>query len=414
MFIFLLLAANLTAGTPRPVNYDEAKVPHYTLPDPLDKVTDKETWQNRRRPELLKLFQSQMYGHSPARPNDMKFEVTSTETNALGGKATRKEIIIRIYGQPLHLLLYIPNNGGKPFPAFIGINFDGNHTITSDPGVKINEQWIWDQKTNKDRLELPGETTRGRSIGRWEVEKVIARGYALGTIPRADIEPDYTDGWKHGIRGAWLKASGRSEFAPDDWGAIGAWAWSLSRVLDYLETDPGIDAKRVVVTGHSRMGKAALWAGAQDERFAVVISNNSGEGGAALARRCFGETTAVINKTFPHWFCSNFKQYNDREENLPFDQHELIALAAPRPVYVASAGDDLWADPHGEFLSAKNAEPVYSLFGKSGLGTNDMPAVNHPVGSFIGYHIRTGKHDMNEYDWTQYFNYADKHLKPRQ
>jgi hypothetical protein len=335
----------------------------------------------------------------------MKFEVTSVDTNALGGRAVRKEVTLHLWGVPVRLVSYLPAGTTKPVPVFVGVNFDGNHTISTDPGITITEQWT------QDKLIKPDENTRGKSIGRWPVEKILARGYAVATIPRPDVEPDYPTGWKHGIRGAWLKQAGKAEFAADDWGAIGAWAWSLSRALDYLTTDTAIDVKRAIVIGHSRMGKAALWAGASDERWAIVISNNSGEGGAALARRCFGETTAVINQNFPHWFCANFKQYGDREEALPFDQHELIALIAPRPVYVASAEDDRWADPHGEFLAAQGAEKVYQLLGLPGLGVAGMPTVNQPVGQTIGYHIRTGKHDVTEYDWEQYLNFADKHLK---
>ena len=398
-------------------NYDETKVAAYTLPDPLTlangkKVTDAKTWQTKRRPEIYKLFETQMQGRSPARPKEMKFKVTSTDRNALDGLATRKEITV-LFGSEkdaaqMHLLLYYPNSAKKPVPAFIGVNFEGNHTVHPDPGITLTEQWVWNNKGNREELIRPAETTRGKSIGRWPIEKVLARGYAVATIPRADIEPDYAEGWRHGVRGYCLKRSGQSGFAPDDWGAIAAWAWGLSRALDYLETDKDIDARRVTVMGHSRMGKAALWAGANDPRFAAVISNNSGESGAAISRRNFGETVERINTSFPHWFCANYKQYNTNVPALPVDAHLLVALTAPRPVYVASAEGDKWADPKGEYLSVKNAEAVYALFQKPGLGVAEWPAVNQPVGSVINYHVRTGAHDVLDYDWEQYLNFADR------
>jgi hypothetical protein len=401
-------------------NYREDSVTQYTLPDPLamcdgTRVADADTWRAKRRPEIVELFRTYVYGRSPiGRPADMTFKVFDLDRAALSGLATRKQVSVRFTGEKdgpmMDILIYLPNGGAKPAPIFVLLNFGGNHAICSDPAIKLSQGWMRPGGAGVADNRAT-EESRGRDSAGYPVEEILKRGYGLATIYYGDIDPDFHDGFKNGVHPLFDKLIDGKR-APDAWGSICAWAWGLSRAMDYFESDDEIDEKRVAVLGHSRLGKTALWAGASDERFALVISNDSGCGGAALSRRCFGETVKRINTSFPHWFCDNFKKYNDEEGRLPVDQHLLIALMAPRPVYVASADEDLWADPRGEFLSCKNAGPVYELLGFKGLDVEEMPALDSPVQKGrIGYHIRTGGHGLTEYDWRQYMDFADKHLK---
>ena len=401
------------AQTPAPTfNYDEAKVGAYTLPDPLQtlagtRVSNKAEWA-RRRAEIIQLFAENVYGQTPKQAVKLRFQTTQADNNALNGLAVRKQVSIFFtdYPQlpPIDVLLYIPKAARQPVPVFMGLNFCGNHCITTETDIPLSTRWmitnaIGDAGVNNKATEK----ARGMQATRWPVETILKRGYALATAYYGDIEPDYPQGWKSGIRSV-LGDTSRA----DNWGAVGAWAWGMSRILDYLQTEQTIDNQRVVLIGHSRIGKAALWAGAQDERFAAIISNEAGEGGAALSRRWYGETVERINTSFPHWFCGRYKTYNKHVADLPVDQHELLALIAPRPLYVASADGDQWSDPKGEFLSAVQTEPLYQLFGKTGLGTTAFPGIDKPIGKTVRYHDRTGKHDVMAYDWEQYLRFADE------
>jgi hypothetical protein len=291
------------------------------------------------------------------------------------------------------------------------MNYYGNECVESDPSIALSKKWM--RPTGEMGIvgNRSTEATRGAHSSKWPLTLALKRGYAVATFYYGDVEPDFKDGWQQGVRGYLRRQSGRSEPADDDWGAIGAWAWGLSRAVDYLQTDANIAPQKIAVFGHSRQGKAALWAGAQDERIALTISNDSGQGGASLAKRRFGETVAASVDLSGYWYCNNYRQFANNESALPIDQHMLIALIAPRPVYVASATEDLWADPRGEFLAALHAEPVYQLLGAAGLGVNEMPPVDSPVGETIGYHVRTGDHDITAVDWKHFLDFADKHFQ---
>ncbi len=426
------------------INFDEAKMPAYTLPDPLvtddgRPVTDAKMWRECRRPEILSLFENEMYGRTPgfafARKELLRrprIEVRAEKKNALGGKAVRREVRLHFTakadGPYIDVLLYLPAKAKQPVPAFVMLNFRGNQAVTDEPDVLICESWMTAQNDGSVVNNLSTEKSRGAAKSRWPIEMIIDRGYALATACYQDIDPDFDDGFRNGIHPYFYK-DGQTRPAPNEWGSIGAWAWGLSRILDYLETEPAVDAARVAVAGHSRLGKTSLWAGAQDQRFAAVIANNSGFGGGSLSKRIYGETVALLNYVRPQWFCGNFAYYDDNEPALAFDQHELIALIAPRPVYLAVAEDDRSADPKGEFLSALNADAVYRLLGTPGIGNipeknaavkrgnmiydAPMPSINMPTGAVIGFHIRTGGHDVTAYDWEQYLNFTDKFFKAR-
>lgn len=397
-------------------NYEEAQVGSYVLPPLLQTpqgktITSVRQWERSRRPALLQLFADEVYGKMPGKAKGQHYRVTEEDPQALGGKAIRKQVTIYFTadeaGPSMAVLLYLPKGQKGPVPVFAGLNFKGNHTVHPDPGIAVTTRWVGNDKSVNITGNRSNEAARGLQAGRWAVEEVIARGYGVATAYYGDLEPDHPAGWQTGIRSQ-LQAALQTQ--PAEWGAIGAWAWGMSRMMDYLETDPAIRAQQVVLHGHSRIGKAALWAGANDKRFAAIISNESGEGGAALARRWYGETTTRLNTSFPHWFSPNFKKYNEKPAALPVDQHMLLALIAPRPLYVASAEEDRWSDPKGEFLSAREAEPVYHLYRKKGLGLAAMPGINEPVGETVHYHNRSGKHDVTAYDWQQYLAFADKHL----
>jgi hypothetical protein len=376
-----------------------------TLPELLEttserKVTTVEDWRNVRRPEILELFRRNVYGRNAVdRPKQLSFEVKRTDPSAMDGKAMLKEVVIT-YGGPhgtatLPVTLFVPNKRSGPAPAFVYIHIGERERIASSRSV---------------------------THGNWPAEEIIERGYATAAYQVDELAPNLRPATKVTEQDETSKTvsafekAGESR-APDAWGSIGVWAWGASRVLDYLETDPDIDRKRIAVVGHSRAGKTALWAGAQDERFAMVVSNESGSTGAALARGKVGvkaERIADINTGFPHWFCANYKTFNNREEALPVDQHMLLALMAPRLLYVASAHEDVWCHPESEFTAAKLAQPAWKLYGLPTMQATELPGLNVPLHEgHTGYHERPGGHGLTVEDWRYFLDFADKHLKAK-
>jgi len=415
-----ILSVNIAFAQQIVINYDESKVPDYVLPDALTlndgtKVTTVKQWERQRRPELLEMFASQMYGRTPKGKIKVSHETLSENPNFLNGKATAKQVkFVFANGakrQEAVLLLVLPNHPKGKVPVIISYNYRGNHSTTDDPSILPPSFLSLPEIPEHIRGEDSWKE-RGNQSTRWPFEQIVDRGYGVATMFYQDIYPDRPNFDEHGIVSL-FPCFNPDRKAPDQWQALGAWAWGFRRIADYLEKQKRVDKKKLVIMGHSRHGKAALWSGAQDKRFKIVISNNSGCGGAALSKRVFGENIARITNSFPHWFCPAFNQYAHNEAALPFDQHQLVSLIAPRKVYIASAVEDAWADPKGEYLSGYHAGPVYELYGLKGFADSAPPPLHQPVMNDVGYHIREGVHDVTDYDWQRFMDFADRHFGRR-
>ena len=385
------------------------------LPDPLvmfngQKVTGQEQWNTARRPELKRLFQHYMYGYAPEAPKQVEAKVERVDSNFFGGKATKKEVSVQ-FGPPgtptIELLLVVPNRRQGPAPTFVGLNFCGNHALVADKSVALPKYWMRDRCPGCENNRAT-DAGRGTQIDVWNLEKSIDRGYAVATFYYGDVDPDKPD-FTDGVHPHYFK-QGQSEPAPHDWGSIAAWAWGVSRAVDYLVNDKDLDARRIAVVGHSRLGKTALLAAAMDERIALAIPHQAGCGGTAPSRGTVGESVQKINDAFPHWFNDVFPKFNEQVERLPFDQHCLVALVAPRPVLFTNAVEDTWANPDGQFEVLQAADPVYRFLEVEGLSATRQPEIGKLVDSRLGYFIREGKHSMTTADWEVFWDFADKHF----
>jgi hypothetical protein len=414
-FALLLLFATTPLFAQKGELPPPAELPETDYPDPLvmfdgTPVKTVQEWEQQRKPELRRLFQHYMYGYMPAAPDNVTFKVVRKK-ELFDGKALKKEVIIKFGPQkadPIMLLVVLPKNGKGPVPCFVGLNFCGNHSVLNDPSIAVPTSWM--------RSRCPGcedhsadPDVRGGDLDTWSIEQTIDRGYGVATYYQGDIDPDKPD-FTDGIHPHYFKP-GQTEPAPTDWGTIAAWAWGLHRCVDYLVTDPAIAKGKIAVFGHSRNGKTALVAAAYDERIALAIPHQAGCGGTSPSRHPVGESVERINTSFPHWFSDTFTEFNKSVRKLPFDQHCLVALCAPRPVLFSNAVEDQWADPEGQFMMLQKAEPVYELYGVEGLSATEFPPVKHLVKSRLGYYIRPGKHSTTPGDWKIFCDFADEHLK---
>ena len=418
LLITVVLASSMAAGQNRPedvagipVNYDESKVPAYTLPDPLvlqsgERVKDAATWYNQRRKELIELFETEQFGKIPGR-SDISFKVFDAGTPVFDGKAIRKQVTIYLTKDTsdyrADLLIYVPAGLNKPAPLLLMLDFFPNSMTFDDPGIKQGTMW------GRDGERVPAT---GRGFGFFNAGKFLSAGIGVAAVYYGDIEPDFMEGIKYGIRGYYLKP-GQDYPAPDEWGAISAWSWGLSCVMDYLETDPQVNAGEVALYGASRLGKTVLWTGARDDRFGMVIASCSGEGGAALSRRQYGETIKhMIDSTrFLYQFCTNRVKYGDDPDTCPVDAHMLVSLMAPRPLLLQTGDTDYWSDPKGEFEAAVAAGPVYELLGKKGLETDVWPAAGTPVLNDLGYFMHSGGHGTLPADYDIFIDFIKMHFK---
>ena len=398
-----------------PVNYTEAKTGAYTLPDPLrldngEIVTNADTWFTVRRPQLLRLLEENQFGRVPGRPEHMSFDVFDRGTPAYDGKAIRKQVTIYFTADKsrdyLDLLMYLPADAKGPVPILVNLGWTGNNLSVDDPGVKVGRMWDPKQKT---RVSAEG----GRRFGRpFDVPLFISHGFGVAIFNYTDVDPDALGALSQGIRATYLKP-GESQPAPDEWGSIAAWGWGISRVIDYLETDTQVNAKKIAITGASRLGKTVLWAAARDQRVACVIASVSGEGGAALSRRNYGETVAHLTAPtrYPYQFARHYAKWANRANEAPFDSHFILALIAPRPVLLQTGSTDKWSDPYGEFLAAKAATPVFHLLGQKGIEEYSMPPVGKPMLNTLGYLMHEGPHGVMPPDWPVFVEFLEQHLK---
>jgi hypothetical protein len=395
-----------------PVNYGEDSVGTYSLPDLLKlqhgkTVQNAATWNKKRRPEILRLVEENQFGKIPPKPAEMSFNVFDKGTLAFDGKAIRKQVTVcftrdtSVY--KMNLLIYLPSKMGKPCPLLLILNFSANSSVVNDPGVISGDVW------SRDRKKVPASSAA--SFGKLPVDLFISKGIGIATVYYGDIEPDFKNGVQYGIRGQYLKP-GMTQPAPDEWGAIAAWAWGLSRAMDYFEKDASIDAKRIIIQGTSRLGKTVLCAGAYDTRFRMVIASCSGEGGAAISRRNYGENLSHLTDTSRYFyqFAANYHRYAGHEDRLPVDAHMLVALMAPRPLLLQTGDSDYWSDPKGEFLAAEAAASVYKLFGEKGPGTSMPEAGDKSLLNTLGYYMHKGGHGLVPGDWDIFIEFINKHL----